>query len=80
MKHGICNDVFNFILFSPFIKDNRKVKNDSDNYCVIAFISCFYKLFNNIIINHFKHVLKFNGIQFAYVNECSTTQCTVNIF
>ena len=64
IKHGISNDVFNFILFSPLIKDNRKAKNNSDNYRAIALNSCFCKIFDYIIIKHF-NILKSNDRKFA---------------
>ena len=55
IRHGISNDSFNLVIFSPLIKNKRKPKDDSNNYRAIALI-LYYMLYLYYIRVFYRHI------------------------
>ena len=75
IKHGFSSEIFNLIIISPILKDNRLKKTDSNNYRAIALNSFFSKLLDYIFLEYFENVFKSDNQQFAYKKDHSTTTC-----
>ena len=76
LRHSYSSDIFNLVVFSPLIKDERKDHGDIDNYRAIALNSCIGKLLDYIILDFFKNKLRTSSNQFSYKEKFSTTLCT----
>ena len=68
----------NFLLSSlvPIIKDNRKSKQDSSNYRLIAVTAILLKLIDMVILELFDEKLKVSNLQFGYQPGSSTMLCS----
>lgn len=76
LRHGMTNDVFDIIVFSPLIKSKIKSLTDSDNFRAIALNSSFCKILDYIFLDYFEDRLKSSDYQFAYKKDFSTSLCT----
>ena len=60
----------------PITKSTKKSLNDSSNYRGIALSSIFGKVFDLLILNTNREVLKSSVTQFGFKEKHSTSQCT----
>ena len=79
LHHGLSEEIFNLITFSPLIKNKRKNIADSDNYRAIALNSSLCKIFDYILINYFSKFFESSDYQFAYKKAYSTSLCSFNV-
>ena len=76
MRHGLSDDIFDVIVFSPLVKNKRKDLSSSDNYRAIALNSALGKLLDYIIIDYFRVLFQSSDYQFAYKKCFSTSMCS----
>ena len=79
LRHGLSNDVFDLITFSPLVKSKRKSLSNSDNYRAIALNSSLCKILDYILLDYFKDILQSSNYQFAYKKDFSTSLCTFTV-
>ena len=54
LRHGLSDDIFDVLVFSPLVKNKRKDLSSSDNYRAFALNSALCKLLDYIIIDYFQ--------------------------
>ena len=74
--HGITPDQLMLGIMSPLIKDARKSQQESDNYRSLTIGTCISKIFERVICNKHKFLLKTSDNQFGFKENISTNMCT----
>ena len=63
-------------IMSPLIKDNRKPKQESENYRSLTIGTCISKIFEIVIKNKHKALFDTSDNQFGFKEKVSTNMCT----
>ena len=61
---------------SPLIMDNRKSKEESENYRSLTIGTCISKIFEIVIKNKHKALFDTSDNQFGFKENVSTNMCT----
>ena len=84
--HGHIPEMFSYCSLLPLVKNNKKSKNISDNYRLIAISSLFLKLLDYVILFVCSDNFLSSHMQFGFEKGLSTTMCswalseTINYF
>jgi hypothetical protein len=62
--------------FLPLLKSSLKDPADTGSYRAIAGSNLFLKLFDNVILLVWGHLLSSDSLQFGFKKKTSTTQCS----
>ena len=74
--HGDVTEQLLSCAFLPLFKGGLKDKTKTDSYRAIAGSSLLLKLFDNVILLLWGHLLSSDSLQFGFKCGTSTTQCT----
>ena len=74
--HGDVTDQLLCCAFLPLFKGGLKNPSKTDSYRAIAGSSQLLKLFDNVILHLWGHMLASDSLQFGYKVGTSTTQCS----
>ena len=74
--HGTVTPSLLACCFLPLLKSSIKDPADTSSYRAIAGSSLFLKLFENVILLVWGHLLSSDSLQFGFKGNTSTTQCT----
>ena len=76
LLHGHIPEMFSYCSLLPLVKNNKKSKNTSDNYRLIAISSLFLKLLDHVILLVCSDNFLSPHMQFGFEKGLSTTMCT----
>ena len=76
LTHAVLPDEMLLGTISPIVKNRRKSVNESSNYRAITLSSILGKLFDIIILNQNRHILKSLDQPFGFKPKHSTNGCT----
>ena len=74
--HGHVSSYLLACCFIPLLKGSTKDPADTSSYRAIAGSSLILKLFENVILLIWGHLLQSDTLQFGFKQKTSTTQCT----
>ena len=74
--HGHVSSYLLACCFIPLLKGSTKDPADTSSYRAIAGSSLILKLFENVILLIWGHLLQSDTLQFGFKKKTSTTQCT----
>ena len=76
MVHGVAPDELLVGIMSPLIKDNRKSKQDSENYRSLTIGTCISKIFDTILMSKNSDMFGTSDNQFGFKENLSTNMCS----
>ena len=76
LVHGEVTEQLLCCAFLPLFKGGLKDPSKTDSYRAIAGSSLLLKLFDNVVLLLWGHLLASDSLQFGYKSGTSTTQCT----
>ena len=76
LVHGTVSRYLLVCAFMPLLKSGLKDPSSTDSYRAIAGSSQVLKLFDNVVLLVWGHLLHSDSLQFGFKPEFSTTQCS----
>ena len=76
LLHGTVTTSLLACCFLPLLKSSLKDPADTGSYRAIAGSNLFLKLFDNVILLVWGHLLSSDSLQFGFKKKTSTTQCS----